>query len=175
MPLQIPSTPVPELAIQHEPRFLTPDDAAAIAAFDAEMFPQPHLDDPAGYWAEQTQNHPRNTEIIVAGGQIAAYMHVVIEDSEVQPGRKWANLQALGVAQEHRHQGVGSFMATRAMQRALGEHNVIAFRFFAESGSGVAEAATEMGFEVSSGIIWGRDLDGHVRAGQYFDLHVPQD
>lgn len=173
MSLYIPKLATPELATQHEPRFITPADAVAVATFDAEMFPQPHLEDPAAYWADQAANNPQNTEIITVGGNIAAYMHVVLKDSQTQPGRQYAELQALGVAPEYRRQGVGTFLGARAMQRALDVHDVMAFRLFAESGSSTARAAENIGFTVSSDVIWDRDSDGQVRGGYYFDLLVP--
>jgi GNAT superfamily N-acetyltransferase len=174
MPLHIPKLAIPELATQYEPRFITPADAAAVTAFDAEMFPEPHLEDPTAYWADQAANHSQNTEIIAVEGKIAAYMHVVLKDSQKQPGRQYAELQALGVAPEYRRQGVGTFLGARAMQRALDAYDVMAFRLFAESGGSTARAAESIGFTVSSNVIWGKDADGRVRGGYYFDLLVPQ-
>jgi ribosomal protein S18 acetylase RimI-like enzyme len=154
--------------------------AAAVAAFDAEMFPYPHMpapyeDNAEGYWAQQASNHPSNTEIITVAGRVAAMMHVTLQDSQKQIGRKYAELQAVAVAPEYRQRGIAIYLAGRAMRRAITEHNVIAFRIFGERGTSMINAAEAIGFTVSSPLpVWRKDSDGTMHAGEYLDLLVPQ-
>lgn len=174
MTLHIPTPEVPQLALEHPPHFLGQDDVENLRDLNEQLFPYPNPANSVDYWAEQATQHPRNTEVITVAGQMAAYMHVAVHDSETQPGKKWAELIALGVAPEHRRQGVATYLAARTMQRLSIEHPLMAFRTFMESGNHMMDPATRLGFELATPLpVWRKDADGGVHGGFTMDLRLP--
>lgn len=173
MTLHIPTPETPQLALDNPPHILGPDDVESLKDLNEQLFPYPNPGNSVDYWVDQAVQHPRNTEVITVAGRVAAYMHVGVHDSETQPGKKWAELIALGVAPEYHRQGVGTYLAARAMQRMSVEHPLMAFRTFVECDTPVMNAAKRLGFEEATPLpVWRKGADGEMHAGFTMDLRL---
>lgn len=174
MTLHIPTPEIPQLALEHPPHSLGYNEVDSLRDLNERLFPYPNPGNSVDYWTDQATQDPLNTEVITVDGEVAAYMHVAVHDSETQPGKKWAELIALGVAPEHRKQKVGTYLAARAMERLAAEHPLMAFRTFVESGNPMMNVATRLGFVLATRLpVWRTDPDGSTHGGFTLDLRLP--
>ncbi len=170
MTLRIPTPETPQLVLEYPPHSLGYDEVDSLRDLNEQLFPYPNPGNSFNYWADQATRLSSNTELITVSGQVAAYMHVAVRDSETQPGKRWAELIALGVAPEYRGQRVGTYLAARAMERLSAEYPLMAFRTFIESDNPMMHVARRLKFVPLSLPEWRKDLDGNMHGGYTMDF-----